>query len=111
AAAKQAVLRAKGGISSSSSSNASSTSNSGTPSNASTPPSSPSSPSSNNDQHHQQEAQTNLQELEQEHIDLGLRLSQVLRDKAEAEETKKRLNDYMVKAKSRIKDIEQRLRE
>ncbi|KAG0040957.1 hypothetical protein BGZ82_005508 [Podila clonocystis] len=98
AAAKQAVLKAKGV--SSSSSNASSSSNSASPSNASSPPS-PSSPLD----------QQGLQELEQEHIELGLRLSQVLRDKAEAEETKKRLNDYMLKAKSRIKELEQRLRE
>ncbi|KAG0082957.1 hypothetical protein BGZ93_002106, partial [Podila epicladia] len=98
AAAKQAVLKAKGA--SSSSSNASSSSNSASPSNASSPPS-PSSPLD----------QQALQELEQEHIELGLRLSQVLRDKAEAEETKKRLNDYMLKAKSRIKELEQRLRE
>ncbi|KAG0008084.1 hypothetical protein BGZ81_004372 [Podila clonocystis] len=96
AAAKQAVLKAKGV----SSSNASSSSNSASPSNASSPPS-PSSPLD----------QQGLQMLEQEHIELGLRLSQVLRDKAEAEETKKRLNDYMLKAKSRIKELEQRLRE
>ncbi|KAF9302572.1 hypothetical protein BGZ74_005165 [Mortierella antarctica] len=98
AAAKQAVLKAKGA--SSSSSNASSSSNSASPSNASSPPS-PSSPLD----------QQALQELEKEHIELGLRLSQVLRDKAEAEETKKRLNDQMLKAKSRIKELEQRLRE
>ncbi|KAF9369926.1 hypothetical protein CPB97_003164, partial [Podila verticillata] len=98
AAAKQAVLKAKG----ISSSNASSTSNSASPSNASSPPS-PSSPLG-------EQQQSSLRELEQEHIELGLRLSQVLRDKAEAEETKKRLNDYMLKAKSRIKELEQRLR-
>lgn len=99
AAAKQAVLKAKG----ISSSNASSTSNSASPSNASSPPS-PSSPLG-------EQQQSSLRELEQEHIELGLRLSQVLRDKAEAEETKKRLNDYILKAKSRIKELEQRLRE
>jgi predicted nuclease with TOPRIM domain len=53
----------------------------------------------------------NLERLEQEHVELGLKLSQVLRDKAEAEETKKRLNDYMMRAKSRIKEIEQKLSE
>ncbi|KAG0044009.1 hypothetical protein BGZ89_006218 [Linnemannia elongata] len=53
----------------------------------------------------------NLERLEQEHVELGLKLSQVLRDKAEAEETKKRLNDYMMRAKSRIREIEQKLSE
>jgi len=50
-----------------------------------------------------------LHRLEQEHVDLGLKLSQVLRDKAEAEETKKRLNDYMLRAKTRIREIESKL--
>ncbi|KAG0354996.1 hypothetical protein BGZ54_001352 [Gamsiella multidivaricata] len=105
AAAKQAVLQAKG-ISSSNSSSASSSSST---SNASSPPS-PSSPLNNGlgqDAEHEQR----VQKLEQEHVELGLKLSQVLRDKAEAEETKKRLNDYMTRAKSRIREIEQKLRE
>ncbi|KAF9432140.1 hypothetical protein BGZ76_011204 [Entomortierella beljakovae] len=106
AAAKQAVLQAKG----ISSSNASSISNSSSTSNASSPPS-PSSPVDNilnlgGVDHH-----LKIQHLEREHVELGLKLSQVLRDKAEAEETKKKLNDYMSRAKSRVKEIEQRLRE
>ncbi|KAF9955139.1 hypothetical protein BGZ72_003984 [Mortierella alpina] len=110
AAAKQAVLHAKG-ISSSGSSSAS---NSSSTSNASSPPS-PSSPLNNHLNQDMlksvEEHERNLQRLEQEHVELGLKLSQVLRDKAEAEETKKRLNDYMMRAKSRIKELEQKLRE
>ncbi|KAG0051557.1 hypothetical protein BGZ83_003566 [Gryganskiella cystojenkinii] len=115
AAAKQALLRAKGIASTGSSSNVSSNSTSS----ASSPPS-PSSPLNSHLVQQQQEIllkgcvddhERNLQRLEQEHVDLGLKLSQVLRDKAEAEETKKRLNDYMLRAKSRIKEIEQKLRE
>ncbi|KAF9081355.1 hypothetical protein BGX27_004967 [Mortierella sp. AM989] len=94
AAAKQAVLQAKGIPLS----NTSSASNSSSTSNASSPPS-PSSPLDN----------THLGKLEQEHVDLGLKLSQALRDKTEADETKKRLYDYIVQAKTRIREIEQRL--
>ncbi|KAG0288925.1 hypothetical protein BGZ98_004056 [Dissophora globulifera] len=106
AAAKQAVLQAKG-ISSSGSSFSGSSSSSASNSNASSPPS-PSSPLNSSDS---ADCEKNLQRLEQEHVELGLKLSQVLRDKAEAEETKKRLNDYMLRAKTRIKEIEQKLRE
>ncbi|KAF9284286.1 hypothetical protein BGZ68_004790, partial [Mortierella alpina] len=110
AAAKQAVLHAKG----ISSSGSSSTTNSSSTSNASSPPS-PSSPLNNHLNQDMlksvEEHERNLQRLEQEHVELGLKLSQVLRDKAEAEETKKRLNDYMIRAKSRIKELEQKLRE
>ncbi|KAF9896480.1 hypothetical protein BX616_007377, partial [Lobosporangium transversale] len=104
AAAKQAVLQAKGITTSSASSSGAS---SGSNSNASSPPSP--SPLSNSKPGIQSES--NLKRLEQEHVDLGLKLSQVLRDKAEAEETKKRLSDYIARAKSRIKEIERRLQE
>ncbi|KAG0196733.1 hypothetical protein BGX28_009804 [Mortierella sp. GBA30] len=110
AAAKKAVLQAKG----ISSSGSSSTTNSSSTSNASSPPS-PSSPLNNHLNQDMlksvEEHERNLQRLEQEHVELGLKLSQVLRDKAEAEETKKKLNDYMLRAKARIKEIEQKLRE
>ncbi|KAF9950633.1 hypothetical protein BGZ70_001288 [Mortierella alpina] len=105
-----AVLHAKG----ISSSGSSSTTNSSSTSNASSPPS-PSSPLNNHLNQDMlksvEEHERNLQRLEQEHVELGLKLSQVLRDKAEAEETKKRLNDYMMLAKSRIKELEKKLRE
>ncbi|KAF9343601.1 hypothetical protein BGX26_005479, partial [Mortierella sp. AD094] len=100
AAAKQAVLQAKGTSSSTPSSNTSSACNSSPTSSASSPPS-PSSPLDNTLNRgalEGAEQQLNLRRLEQEHVDLGLKLSQALRDKAEAEETKKRLNDYMVRA-------------
>ncbi|KAG0380163.1 hypothetical protein BGX24_009874 [Mortierella sp. AD032] len=116
AAAKQAVLQAKGltPTSSSAPSIANSTSSSSSTSNASSPPS-PLSPL-NNHMHQDllngiQAHGQNLERLEQEHVELGLKLSRVLRDKAEAEETKKRLNDYMMRAKSRIREIEQKLSE
>ncbi|KAG0271124.1 hypothetical protein BGZ95_001128 [Linnemannia exigua] len=116
AAAKQAVLQAKGltPTSSSAPSIANSTSSSSSTSNASSPPS-PLSPL-NNHMHQDllngiQAHGQNLERLEQEHVELGLKLSRVLRDKAEAEETKKRLNDYMMRAKSRIRQIEQKLSE
>ncbi|KAF9409150.1 hypothetical protein BGZ94_002039 [Podila epigama] len=102
AAAKQAVLAARGITSSNASP---------IPSSASSNTSSPHSPSSPRHENESDVSLERLRALEQEHIDLGLRLSQVLRDKAEAEETKKRLNDYILKAKSRIKEIEQRLQE
>ncbi|KAF8950995.1 hypothetical protein BGZ46_004207 [Entomortierella lignicola] len=103
AAAKQAVLQAKGITSSALSSNSSSNSSS-----CSTSPPSPSSPLENQSD---SEGVQYLRKLEQEHVDLGIKLSQVLRDKAEAEETKKRLNDYIIRAKSRIKEIERKLLE
>ncbi|KAG0261540.1 hypothetical protein BG011_000946 [Mortierella polycephala] len=52
-----------------------------------------------------------VHQLEQDHAELGGRLSQLLSDKAEAEETKKKLSDGLWKAKARIKDIERQLRE
>ncbi|KAF9183932.1 hypothetical protein BGZ51_003677 [Haplosporangium sp. Z 767] len=52
-----------------------------------------------------------VRQMEQEHAELGRRLSQLLSDKAEAEETKKQLSDALWKARARIKDIERRLRE
>ncbi|KAG0251552.1 hypothetical protein BG011_007530 [Mortierella polycephala] len=106
AAAKQAVLQAKGITSSPSSATSSSAT-----SNASSPPS-PSSPFNNQEMlENAEEHEKNVQRLEQEHTELGLKLSQVLKDKAEAEATKKRLNDYMMQAKARIKEIEQKLSE
>ncbi|KAG0283523.1 hypothetical protein BGZ97_008510 [Linnemannia gamsii] len=111
AAAKQAVLKAKGLTPSSSSapSIANSISSSSSTSNASSPPS-PLSPLNN---HMHQDLINGIQAHGQnlERLELGLKLSKVLRDKAEAEETKKRLNDYMMRAKSRIREIEQKLSE
>ncbi|KAF9334079.1 hypothetical protein BG006_002743 [Podila minutissima] len=52
-----------------------------------------------------------LERLEQEHVALGLKLSQLLREKAEAEETKKRLGDSMKRSKARVREIERRLGE
>ncbi|KAF9935366.1 hypothetical protein FBU30_003156 [Linnemannia zychae] len=116
AAAKQAVLQAKGltPTSSTSPSASNSTTSSSSTSNASSPPS-PVSPL-NNHMHQDllngiQAHGQNLERLEQEHVELGLKLSQVLRDKAEAEATKKNLHDYMMRSKSRIKEIEEKLNE
>ncbi|KAF9940440.1 hypothetical protein BGZ67_007576 [Mortierella alpina] len=50
-----------------------------------------------------------LAKLKQQHAELGGRLSQLLRDKAAAEETKKRLNDGLLRTKARMKEIERRL--
>ncbi|KAF8927767.1 hypothetical protein EDD21DRAFT_355593 [Dissophora ornata] len=58
-----------------------------------------------------QEDEARLRKLGEQHVDLGNRLSHLLRDKAAEEETKKRLNDGLVKAKARIKEIEQKLDE
>ncbi|KAG0096695.1 hypothetical protein BGZ93_004134 [Podila epicladia] len=55
--------------------------------------------------------QSILERLEQEHVALGLKLSQLLREKAEAEETKKRLGDSMKRSKARVREIERRLGE
>ncbi|KAF9418861.1 hypothetical protein BGZ94_009571 [Podila epigama] len=55
--------------------------------------------------------QETITRLEQEHFALGLKLSQLLREKAEAEETKKKLGDGMNRAKVRIREIEQKLAE
>ncbi|KAI1306750.1 hypothetical protein EDD11_004676 [Mortierella claussenii] len=52
-----------------------------------------------------------LRRLSQEHAELGCRLSSLLMDKASAEDTKKKLNDGMNKAKARIKDLERVLGE
>ncbi|KAG0197918.1 hypothetical protein BGX28_008582 [Mortierella sp. GBA30] len=62
------------------------------------------------DQDKETEAQV-LARLKQQHTELGDRLSQLLKDKATAEETKKRLNDGLLRTKARIKEIERRLRE
>ncbi|KAG0007886.1 hypothetical protein BGZ80_004116 [Entomortierella chlamydospora] len=109
AKAKKAMQEAKEAISTSSPS--SSACSSYPASRASSPPS-PSSPldnALNQKTLEGVEGHLNLQRLEQEHADLGQKLSQALRDKAEAEETKKRLNDYIIRAKSRIKEIERKL--
>jgi molecular chaperone GrpE (heat shock protein) len=50
-----------------------------------------------------------LAKLKQQHAELGGRLSQLLRDKAAAEETKKRLSDGLLRTKARMKEIERRL--
>jgi hypothetical protein len=103
AEAKKAVLEAKG-ISSSTNS---STSGSAPTSNASSPPSS----SSLLGLTHETENEERQQKLVQEHINLGLTLSQALRDKAKAEDNKKRLHDDLMRDKQRIKEVEQKLRE
>ncbi|KAF9197605.1 hypothetical protein BGZ49_001883 [Haplosporangium sp. Z 27] len=62
------------------------------------------------DNHHnnneEEDEETRLKRLEKEHAELGSKLTQLLRDKAAAEETKKRMNDGLLKAKARIKEIE-----
>ncbi|KAG0364840.1 hypothetical protein BGZ54_007104 [Gamsiella multidivaricata] len=60
-------------------------------------------------QHQHEDDEERVRRLSQEHTDLGYRLSQLLRDKAAAEETKKRLNDGLVKVKARIREIGQTL--
>lgn len=57
------------------------------------------------------EPQLILERLEQEHVALGLKLSQLLREKAEAEETKKKLGDSMKRSKARVREIERKLGE
>lgn len=57
------------------------------------------------------EPQLILERLEQDHEALGLKLSQLLREKAEAEETKKKLGDSMKRSKARVRDIERKLGE
>ncbi|KAF9095157.1 hypothetical protein BGX27_001319, partial [Mortierella sp. AM989] len=52
-----------------------------------------------------------LRQLGQEHAELGHKLTELLRDKASAEETKKRMNDCLLKAKARIKELERKLGE
>ncbi|KAF9347584.1 hypothetical protein BGX26_000946 [Mortierella sp. AD094] len=52
-----------------------------------------------------------LKLLGQEHENLGRKLTQLLKDKAAAEETKKRMNDGLLKAKARIKELERKLGE
>ncbi|KAF9318300.1 hypothetical protein BG003_011532 [Podila horticola] len=52
-----------------------------------------------------------LERLEQDHVALGVKLSQLLREKADAEETKKRLGDSMKRSKARVREIERRLGE
>ncbi|KAF9581103.1 hypothetical protein BGW38_001999 [Lunasporangiospora selenospora] len=52
-----------------------------------------------------------IKRLEDEHHDLGQNLSQVLRDKAEAEESKQMINESMKRAKGRIREIESLLEE
>ncbi|KAF9422538.1 hypothetical protein BGZ76_003764, partial [Entomortierella beljakovae] len=47
--------------------------------------------------------------LKRQHADLGRKLTSLLREKAAAEETKKRMNDGLLKAKARIKELEQSL--
>ncbi|KAF9994171.1 hypothetical protein BGZ65_010228 [Modicella reniformis] len=116
AAAKQALLEAKGTLlsalsspsSSLSSSPSSSNNSSATNSNSSSPPS-PFSPLNHvmQDKEHEQK----VRRLEEEHMQLGINLSNILRKKAEAEANKKKLSDYLMQAKQRIKDIEQKLRE
>ena len=57
----------------------------------------------------QETKEMQLAKLKQQHAELGGRLSQLLRDKAAAEETKKRLNDGLLRTKARMKEIERRL--
>ncbi|KAF9957379.1 hypothetical protein BGZ72_001869 [Mortierella alpina] len=57
----------------------------------------------------QETREMQMTKLKQQHADLGGRLSQLLRDKAAAEETKKRLNDGLLRTKARMKEIERRL--
>ncbi|KAG0284401.1 hypothetical protein BGZ98_005934, partial [Dissophora globulifera] len=52
-----------------------------------------------------------VQQLRREHADLGRRLSQLLIDKAAAEEAKKRLGDGLNQARARIREIERILAE
>ncbi|KAG0268605.1 hypothetical protein DFQ27_006243 [Actinomortierella ambigua] len=99
-----------------SSSSASYSSSSTTPPPSSATPSPPSSPISRPDAPDESsmdvdDDHTRLARLEREHELLGKKLTQVLRDKAEAEETKKRLSDYMTWAKARARDIESKLQE
>ncbi|KAF9103064.1 hypothetical protein BGX29_003861 [Mortierella sp. GBA35] len=72
--------------------------------------SSSSSPSSDVDDE-DEDMETRLDKLGERHAILGRQLSQLLRDKAAAEETKKRLNDGLLRAKARIKAIELKLGE
>lgn len=55
--------------------------------------------------------ETRLDKLGNQHAILGGQLSQLLRDKAAAEDVKKRLNDGLLRAKARIKAIEDKLGE
>ncbi|KAG0235475.1 hypothetical protein BGW42_005261 [Actinomortierella wolfii] len=113
AQAKKAVLEARQQIQqlqSSSSSSTNSASASATPS----PPSSPVSRTGASDGAESADGEdmhARLARLEQEHEQLGNKLTQVLRDKAEAEEAKKRLHDYINWAKSRSREIENKLKE
>ncbi|KAF9975346.1 hypothetical protein BGZ73_001067 [Actinomortierella ambigua] len=89
---------------------------SGTPPPPSATPSPPNSPLSRSDAPDDSTTDADddlarLARLEREHELLGKKLTQVLRDKAEAEETKKRLSDYMAWAKSRTREIENKLQE
>ncbi|KAF9540404.1 hypothetical protein EC957_004350 [Mortierella hygrophila] len=59
----------------------------------------------------EEDAETRLDKLGHQHATLGGRLSQLLRDKAAAENVKKRLNDGLLRAKARIKAIEDKLEE
>ncbi|KAF9123127.1 hypothetical protein BGX30_001617, partial [Mortierella sp. GBA39] len=62
-------------------------------------------------QQEEEDAETRLDKLGHQHAILGGRLSQLLRDKAAAENVKKCLNDGLLRAKSRIKAIEDKLEE
>ncbi|KAF8941715.1 hypothetical protein BGZ47_007276 [Haplosporangium gracile] len=71
-----------------------------------------SSASSDEEQEEEEEdAETRLDKLGNQHAILGGQLSQLLRDKAAAENIKKRLNDGLLRAKARIKAIEHKLEE
>ncbi|KAF9097161.1 hypothetical protein BGX23_009650 [Mortierella sp. AD031] len=87
--------------------NANSFDESDSPSSSSSSSSSPSSDVDDEDE----DMETRLDKLGERHAILGRQLSQLLRDKAAAEETKKRLNDGLLRAKARIKAIELKLGE
>lgn len=58
-----------------------------------------------------EDAKARVDKLGMQHAILGDKLSQLLRDKAAAENIKKQLNDGLLRAKARIKAIEQKLGE
>ncbi|KAF9933433.1 hypothetical protein FBU30_005467 [Linnemannia zychae] len=59
----------------------------------------------------EEDLETRLDKLSHQHQVLGGRLSQLLRDKAAAEQAKKQLNDGLLRAKARIRAIEHKLGE
>jgi molecular chaperone GrpE (heat shock protein) len=59
----------------------------------------------------EEDTETRLDKLGMRHTFLGDQLSQLLRDKAAAENIKKRLTDGLLRAKARMKAIEEKLGE